>query len=224
MIKRVKKFWLSDVSFVSQLLFILFVTFILPMLIEYGYYNFTLIKGMFLLLFLSGLFFEYKNGLIWLAIALLSLQTYLFVSDFFDDENTNFLMNWVTIANVLLFMYINLRLLFRDDCMNFYRVIGAINVYLLIAVYGALFMGYIHYLTGTSLMGDDLVLTNTEADYSHFMYFSLSSLTTVGFGDVYAANMAVKMLAVFLSSVGMLYPAIVIARLVSANTLARKNS
>jgi len=47
------------------------------------------------------------------------------------------------------------------------------------------------------------------------MYFSLTSLTTVGFGDIVAENMAVKMLAVFLSAAGMLFPAIVLARLVS---------
>lgn len=50
---------------------------------------------------------------------------------------------------------------------------------------------------------------------AQFMYFSLTSLTTVGFGDIFAENMAVKMLSVFLSAAGMLFPAIVLARLVS---------
>jgi hypothetical protein len=40
------------------------------------------------------------------------------------------------------------------------------------------------------------------------------SLTTVGFGDVYAVTVPAKMLATLLSTLGVLFPAIVIARLV----------
>jgi hypothetical protein len=36
----------------------------------------------------------------------------------------------------------------------------------------------------------------------------------VGFGDVYAVNAFAKMLATFLATLGVLFPAIVIARLV----------
>lgn len=41
------------------------------------------------------------------------------------------------------------------------------------------------------------------------------SLTTVGYGDIYPDGMAARMLSVMLSAVGILYPAVVIARLVS---------
>jgi hypothetical protein len=41
-----------------------------------------------------------------------------------------------------------------------------------------------------------------------------ASLTTVGFGDIYAVSTSGKMLATFLSTLGVLFPAIVIARLV----------
>jgi hypothetical protein len=41
-------------------------------------------------------------------------------------------------------------------------------------------------------------------------------LTTVGFGDYTPVNMLSKMLAVFLSTIGILYPTVVIARLVGA--------
>jgi len=58
------------------------------------------------------------------------------------------------------------------------------------------------------------VLTGKDSDHVHFIYFSLTSLTTVGFGDVYAVNTPARMLATFLSTLGVLFPAIVIARLV----------
>jgi hypothetical protein len=39
-------------------------------------------------------------------------------------------------------------------------------------------------------------------------------LTTVGFGDIHAVSTAARMVATFLSALGVLFPAIVIARLV----------
>jgi hypothetical protein len=58
------------------------------------------------------------------------------------------------------------------------------------------------------------VLSGTDNDHVYFIYFSLVSLTTVGFGDIYAVSVPAKMLATFLSTLGVLFPAIVIARLV----------
>ena len=37
------------------------------------------------------------------------------------------------IANALVFIFINLQLLFRDNIVNAYRIIGAVNVCLLMA-------------------------------------------------------------------------------------------
>jgi len=53
-----------------------------------------------------------------------------------------------------------------------------------------------------------------DDDFAEYIYFSMVSLTTVGFGDLYPINIMSKMLSVFLSTVGILYPAVVIAKLV----------
>jgi voltage-gated potassium channel Kch len=63
-------------------------------------------------------------------------------------------------------------------------------------------------------LGGNVVLTGTDNDYAHFIYFSLASLTTVGYGDIYAVSPSARMLAVFLSTLGVMFPAIVIARMV----------
>jgi hypothetical protein len=120
----------------------------------------------------------------------------------------------VIILNLLLLTFINLRLLFRDEEVNKYRVAGAINVYLLVALAGAFGFEYIHLLTGQSI-GGDVILTGKDEDFGDYMYFSLVSTSTVGFGELYPDGMAAKMLSVFLSVTGILYPAIVIAKLVS---------
>ncbi|HCL83429.1 MAG TPA: hypothetical protein DIC22_05605, partial [Chitinophagaceae bacterium] len=50
---------------------------------------------------------------------------------------------------------------------------------------------------------------------TEFMYFSLTTLTTVGYGDITPVNEYARSLANLESLTGQLYPAILIARLVS---------
>jgi hypothetical protein len=117
---------------------------------------------------------------------------------------------------MLVFIFLNIRLLFRDREVNIYRVIGAINVYLLVAILGAFVFEIIQLITGSGIAGVT-DLNGVDEDYPQYIYFSLVSLTTVGFGDIYPTHIMSKMLSVFLSTVGILYPAVVIARLVGAN-------
>jgi hypothetical protein len=116
--------------------------------------------------------------------------------------------------NILSFIYMNITLLFRDKESNFHRVIGSVNVFLLIGLLGAFLFEMIHQLFGSSISVDNLS-GNGHKDFSEYIYFSLASITTVGFGDIVAVHPAARMLATFLSATGMLFPAVIIARLVS---------
>ncbi|HEY3707618.1 MAG TPA: ion channel [Terracidiphilus sp.] len=55
-----------------------------------------------------------------------------------------------------------------------------------------------------------------SAPWSTMLYFSLTTLTTLGYGDILAVRPAARMLATFEAAVGVLYVAITISRLVSA--------
>jgi hypothetical protein len=98
---------------------------------------------------------------------------------------------------------------------------GAINVYLLVALYGAFGFEVIQLVMGDSI-SDTIDLSGVDSDFSTYIYFSMVSLTTVGFGDFVPVNIISKMLSVFLSTIGILYPAIVIARLVSSTGTIKK--
>jgi hypothetical protein len=54
------------------------------------------------------------------------------------------------------------------------------------------------------------------AHWSTFLYFSMATLTTLGYGDVVAVRPTARMLAVLEASAGVLYVAITVARLVGA--------
>lgn len=214
LIDKLQSYWLADASFVTLLVMLFTAVFILPIIMVLGGRGVLLFNILLLAVFFSGIFSTRSVGLIALSATLFGIHLALRLIRFGENPYSFFVLeNVVAIANALVFIFINLRLLFRDQSVNAYRIIGAVNVYLLFALMGALTLEIIHAVTGSSI-GGNVVLTGTDSDYPHFIYFSLASLTTVGFGDIYAVNVLAKMLATFLSTLGMLFPAIIIARLV----------
>jgi hypothetical protein len=59
---------------------------------------------------------------------------------------------------------------------------------------------------------------------SLLMYFSFSTLTSVGYGDAYPVHRIARSLATAESLIGQLYPAILIATLVGLSLQARANT
>jgi len=214
LIGKFQSYWLADASFVTLLIMLVTAVFVLPIIMEFGGRGVRLFNILLLSVFFSGIFSTRNVALIAISAILFSVHLALRIIRFGENPYSFFVLeNVIGIANALVFIFINLQLLFRDQSVNAYRIIGAVNVYLLFALMGALTLEIIHATTGVSI-GGNVVLTGTEKDYVHFIYFSLTSLTTVGFGDIYAVSTPAKMLATFLSTVGMLFPAIIIARLV----------
>ncbi|WP_425638537.1 ion channel [Algoriphagus yeomjeoni] len=211
------EYWLTDASFAVLLVILLFTVFILPILIEYDHVHAFFVNTVFLFLFFTGIWSSRNKILIVLTTILFLTQLGLRIVRFSNYEFEFYLMErFVGILNMIVFIFLNIRLLFRDDEVNIYRVIGAVNVYLLVAILGS-FVFEIIYLTTGSGIGGDVELGGLDEDFALYIYFSLVSLTTVGFGDLYPIKIMSKMLSVFLSTIGILYPAVVIARLVSAN-------
>ncbi len=66
---------------------------------------------------------------------------------------------------------------------------------------------------------------NAGAVRSGLMYFSLTTLTTIGYGDIVPVNAAGRSLATMEGLIGQLYPAVLIGRLVSLQiTSAQPNA
>lgn len=214
LIRKLQSYWLADASFVTLLVMLVTAVFVLPVIMENSSRGVLLFNILLLCLFFSGIFSTRSAGLISLSAILFGIHLVLRIIRFGENPYSFYVLeNIVGIANALVFVFINLRLLFRDQIVNHYRIIGAVNVYLLFALMGALTLEVIHAVTGASIAGN-VVLKGTDVDYAQFIYFSLASLTTVGFGDIFAVNTPAKMMATLLSTLGVLFPAIVIARLV----------
>lgn len=125
--------------------------------------------------------------------------------------------NVLAICFAACFTAIVLRKVYEEGTVSGHRVRGAIAAYLLIGYFFAtLYRLFDSLIPGSFVHAANPALIqygNELADV--FMYFSLVTLTTVGFGDISAVHPVARSLVMLEAVIGTLYPAILIARLVS---------
>ncbi len=111
----------------------------------------------------------------------------------------------------------------REGPVTGHRIRGAVALYLLIAMLFASLYGLAEELApGAFSMPGDLSRTSTSSAEA-FYYFSIVTMTTVGFGDIAAVHPFVRSLVGLEALIGQLYPAILIARLVTLELETRRN-
>lgn len=216
LVEKIIENWLTEISIIALLISLIFTVFFLPILIELGHVNFFFVNAVFVFLFFVGIWSSDTRLLVFFTSFLFLVQLSLRILRL-SDLPINFYLaeRIIGLLNMSAFIFLNIRLLFKDHESNIYRIMGAVNVYLLVAIYGAFGFEVIQLVMGDSI-SDIVELSGVDSDFSTYIYFSMVSVTTVGFGDFVPVNIVSKMLSVFLSMVGILYPAIVIARLVSS--------
>jgi len=103
---------------------------------------------------------------------------------------------------------------FEDGKVTIHRIIGSIVVYMLIAnvwaiIYHFLYVqlpGSIHISSG---------FTDQGVAPSIFLYFSYTTLSTTGYGDILPVHSLARTLVIIEQLIGVLYPVVLIGRLVS---------
>ena len=118
-------------------------------------------------------------------------------------------------ATVLLTVMV-LAQVFSDGRVTLSRILGAVAAYLLL---GLVWVGAYHLV---ELAHPAAFAGLAAGDPQHLMYFSFVTLTTTGYGDVTPLHPAARSLAMLEMLVGQLYPAILIARLVSLEVQSRQ--
>ena len=123
--------------------------------------------------------------------------------------------------------YVVIRDVFRHEKVTTDTILGAINVYLLIAF---AFM-FLHAAVLTvrpdafAILGQPLLeyfqTTPDAQGFSTMLYFSFTTLTTLGYGDIVPTKGFARLLTSAESVVGQLYVAIIIGRLVGLEVSAR---
>jgi len=102
---------------------------------------------------------------------------------------------------------------FSPGTVTFDRILGAVVLYVLIGVVWAEACQLISIRVPGAYAG--IAHDSSSIDHSSWIYFSFVTLTTVGYGDITPVAHAARSLAILEALIGQLYPAIVLARLVS---------
>jgi hypothetical protein len=136
------------------------------------------------------------------------------------------LLLWNAVFSLLVmlgFLLIVLWWVYRQGPVTGHRVRGAIAAYLLLAVCFSFAYDLTEYVHPGSFT---LSLEGTQSIQSRsasFLYFSVVTLTTVGFGDIAAVDPVARSLVMVEALVGTLYPAILLARLVTLQMETRRS-
>ncbi len=123
------------------------------------------------------------------------------------------------VATVVI-VYVLLAQVFREGPINLMRVQGAVAAYLLIGVAYA-FAYQIDMHLNPAAVDSTVGKMNTFVDW---IYFSFSTLSTLGYGDIVPTSRLSRSLAIGEATTGQLYLAILIARLVAMQTGGRERS
>jgi hypothetical protein len=124
---------------------------------------------------------------------------------------------WLLVGIVI--VWVVSRAVFAAGRITYHRVIGAVLLYLTIGVIFVALFTLVAALAPGSFNG----LTAVDRVFlpSDFVYFSFSTLTTVGYGDIVPVHPIARSLCNVEAIIGQLYPATLLARLVSLETGSR---
>ncbi len=218
-------FWTEERSLTFMLLLLALHFFILTPATVVGH-AFIYISSLFLFLaLLAGLLTLARNRTVrWLGSVLVAGAMLFKTAALFSEDP------WLIIVNTLFTFFALSALVFvvflqvsREGPVTAHRIRGAIALYLLIAMLFAFLYGLFEVLSpgAFNLPGDWSRAVASRA--GSFYYFSIVTLTTVGFGDITAVHPFVRSLVMLEALIGQLYPAVLLARLVSLEIETRKS-
>jgi hypothetical protein len=132
----------------------------------------------------------------------------------YDPSPFDILLNasaWIIIGLVLI--WVVGRAVFAPGRITYHRIMGAILLYLAIGLTFAALFAFVGVLSSEAFSG--MAVKDSPTLSSTMIYFSFGTLTTAGSGDIAPLNPFARSLANVESMIGQLYPATLLARLVT---------
>lgn len=216
--------WSSDKGLSAMLVFLGLVLLVGAPLADESTDGDLVFGVLFSLLLLSGVVTVARRKLLTVAVSALTIVTLALRWASFRSPESE-LRIWghaCSIALLSIFATLVLVQVFREGPVTTYRIQGAIVVYLLVGFTWAVAFELVHiarpdafHFAGGS---------PGPAGIRHsLLYYSFVTLTTVGYGDITPVHPMARSLAIAEALIGQLYPAILIARLVSLQITAKKD-
>ena len=163
---------------------------------------------LFGLLSLSAYLKEYMVGIILVVLALM----FSLIAIFSSKSIFTYLMIMTALMFFIQMILFSIHQVFILDRVDINKIIGAVCIYILLALLWAIIFMLIEILSPGSFSGISSDLKHHK--FSEFLYFSIVTLTTLGYGDVTPISPFARMVALLETIVGVFYIAILVATLV----------
>jgi hypothetical protein len=211
-----KHFWTEESGLTSILVLLCISNFVIAPFFEKGQLLNILIRCIWLALLVAGITTLSETPL---QRRLFSIIPVLLVSvnviRYFRDSSFLIYIDLLTgIAVFTLLIGMVFIKVFEKGPVTFHRIVGAVAGYMLIGnLWADVFQFlYVHLPGSIQLASSDTVSVIKPAT---FLYFSYTTLTTTGFGDILPAHPVTRTLVMVEQLIGVFYPTILIGRLIS---------
>jgi hypothetical protein len=210
-------FWSHESGLTGLLVVILICLFFTCALKEFPLAD-VITDSLFSLIIVTGVSATFRQFWVFaLAIALaviaLTLTWMQYIHSF---ESLTLLVNAFRLIFLFLLLGVLFVQVFRAGPVTAHRIRGAIVIYLLLGLMWCAFYHIAFLIVPHSLhFPHGLVIDNRHALDRILTYFSFTTLTTTGFGDIIPTTPLTRTLAIFEALAGQLYLVITLARLVS---------
>lgn len=223
-LKANTEFWTQDRSLAALLIYlIIYIFFTLPF-VSNGFVQMIVGVVVFSLILLSGVFtvmgnYPFKITMVALAVVTFGIRWAVVIKPASYLLLAETIFTIVFLGSLAVFM---LTQVFREGHFNLHRIQGAVAVFLLIGLIWAYLYEAVYLTDSGAFTFPPEIEGFYESFFTKFLYFSFITLTTLGYGDITPMHPIAKSLVMMEGLMGILYPAIMITRLVGLEIESRK--
>ena len=197
---------------------ILLVFFIGPVAFDYGLLSIVNLEILFLLILIFSIFLHQHDTKLF-KVTVVSLIIIL-INILFFDNNQSVSQYFLKILIVSITIVELFREIFKTKIIDSHIISSAISIYVLVGIFWYLLFMFLLMIDPDSFHIRNF---NPEMVTIDMIYFSFTTLTTLGYGDITPLSYTAKMWSITEAMMGVMFLAIMISRVVSLFGSKKKN-
>ena len=197
---------------------ILLVFFIGPVAFDYGLLSIVNLEILFLLILIFSIFLHQHDTKLF-KVTVVSLMIIL-INILFFDNNQSLSQYFLKILIVSITIVELFKEIFKTKIIDSHIISSAISIYVLIGIFWYLLFMFLLMIDPDSFHIRNF---NPEMVSIDMIYFSFTTLTTLGYGDITPLSYTAKMWSITEAMMGVMFLAVMISRVVSLFGPKKKN-
>jgi len=197
---------------------IILVFFIGPVAFDYGLLSIVNLEILFLVILIFSIFLhQHDSKLFKVTVASLII---ILINILFFDNNQSVSQYFLKILIVSITIVELFREIFKTKIIDSHIISSAISIYVLVGIFWYLLFMFLLMIDPDSF---DIRNFNPEMVSIDMIYFSFTTLTTLGYGDITPISYTAKMWSITEAMMGVMFLAVMISRVVSLFGSKKKN-